>query len=133
MQKSPVTDKHLGVTTRGYDIHSFSEIRAKAKEELEERYRKAKRDKKIKLPMFNIDDEIVITNDYFKENKHFALVKVVDFDSSDMFYMTYYGIVLRATDKNMKQRIGRLIKFSEKTTYFHYSYANIKPEDVKWG
>lgn len=132
MHKSPVTDKHLGVTVRGYDIQSFSEVRSKAKEELEERYIKQKRNKAIRLPMFNIDDEIVISHDYFRDNRYYTLIKVLDFDLTDRWYCTYYGIILKTTDKDLKNRIGRLIKFSEKTAYFHYSYANIKPEDVKW-
>lgn len=132
MQKSPVTDKHLGVSTKGYDIQSFSELRQKAKEELNDRYIKAKRNKALKLPLFKVDDELVIANDYFKDSKYYTLVKVLDFDLTDKWYCTYYGIILKTTDKNLKNRIGRLIKFSERTTYFHYAYANIKPEDVNW-
>lgn len=132
MQKSPVTDKHLGVTISGYDTKSFSELRKKAKEELEEAYRKQKRNKAIKLPQFSVDEELVITHDYFQNTKTFTLVKVLDFDLTDRWYCTYYGIILKTTDKNLKTRVGRLIKFSEKTSYFQYAYANINPEDVKW-
>jgi len=132
LQKSPVTDKHLGVTTRGYDIHSFSELRAKAKEEFEERYRKAKRNKAIKLPQFKIDDEIVITSSYFNKTKVYTLVKVVDFDVQRYDTFIYFGVILKTTDPEQKHRIGRLLQFAETVHYFGYSYANIEAKDVIW-
>jgi hypothetical protein len=132
VQKSPVTDKHLGVTVRGYDTHSFSELRRKAKEELTERYTKYKRNKAIRVPLFKVDEEVVITHDYFKSRKGYTLVQILDFELTDKWYCAYYGIILKTTDSDLKNRVGRLIKFAEKKAYFQYSYANIKPEDVKW-
>jgi hypothetical protein len=132
LQKSPTTDKHLGVTTRGYDVQSFSELRMKAKEELETRYKKAKRDKTMKLPRFVMDDELVVTTDHFRQNKYYTLVKVVDWEVERYNNFLYYGIVLKTTSKELKNRIGRLIKFSDEKRYFVYSYANVNPEDVKW-
>jgi hypothetical protein len=130
LQKSPLTDKHLGVTTRGYDIKSFSEIRAKAKEELEERYRKTRRDKSIQLPKFQIDDEIVVVNGY--SNPVYTLVKILDWEDERWNNFSYYGIILKTTSKDLKNRIGRLLKVHESTNFWGHHYANIKPEDVKW-
>lgn len=132
MQKSPLTDKHLGVTTRGYDVTSFSEIRQKAKEELEERYKKVKKDKSLKLPRFNIGDEVVITSSYFNKNKLYTLAKVIDWEEERWNTFYYYGIIVKTTDKELRNRVGRLIKFSDEQRYFNHSYANVNPEDVKW-
>jgi hypothetical protein len=131
LQKSPLTDKHLGVTTRGYDVHSFSDVRAKAKEELEERCRKSKRNKAIKLPEFLVDDEVVVTSD-LTNNPKYTLVKVVDWEEDRYNSFMYFGIVLKTTSKDLQNRVGRLIRFAGEQRYFCYSYANIKPEDVTW-
>jgi len=131
LQKSPLTDKHLGVTTRGYDVHSFSDVRAKAKEELEERCKKSKRNKAIKLPEFLVDDEVVVTSD-LTNNPKYTLVKVVDWEEDRYNSFMYFGIVLKTTSKDLQNRVGRLIRFAGEQRYFCYSYENIKPEDVKW-
>ena len=130
MQKSPVTDKTLGVILTS--DYKFSEVRQKAKDEYIERAKKKKKDKKTKLPKFNIDDEVVTSSGGHGSNKKYYLIKVVDFRES-YHEFEYFGICIRTTDKSYK-RIGRLEQFNDS----HYGYfgrfknENVPVNSIKW-
>jgi|GEM_PF-6632147 len=128
MEKSPITDKTLGIAHFA-DADRFAEVRSKAKKEWEDRHIKAKRNRTDPVPEHRIDEEIVIVKGYVS-NRDYILMKIIDFEESSRSF-SYYGIVLKVTEKSMKNRIGRLIS-TGRGLWFGYGPANVGPEKIKW-
>lgn len=129
MEKSPTTDKSLGIA-HFCDVNRFSEVRSKAKKEWEDRHIKAKRNRKEPAPEFRIDEEIVIAQGHYNQNREYVLMKIVDFEETFRNSFIYYGIVLKVTSKRMLGRVGRLIQTSGH--WFSWFPANVSPDGIKW-
>lgn len=129
--KSPTTNKSLGIDKPyGSDV-KFRDVRRKAKLEEEMRYKKAKRDKKVKFPRFKIGDEIVLTSGWDKQ--HFHLVEVVDFDEKYSGSFAYFAILKKTADPKLVSRIGRLIYFMEGSWWrTDYCPANVDNKNIRW-
>jgi len=128
MNKNPLTDRGIGIP--GFaSKQGFSEIRAKAKKEYEERHIKSKRNRKEPAPEYKIDQEIVIAKGYYRGNRDYILIRIVDFEKRNDSFI-YYGIVLKVTDPSKLERVGRLI--STDSRWFGYCPANVGPEKIKW-
>ena len=128
MEKSPITDKTLGIAHFS-DVDRFAEIRSKAKKEWVDRHIKAKRNRKLPVPEYRIDQEIVIAKGFYKDNREYVLMKIVDFEEDSRGFK-YYGIVLKVTDKKMLDRVGRFTTTGDH--WFGFSPANVTPEKIKW-
>ena len=128
MDKSPLTEKHLGIT---YDSHEhFADVRQRARDDWEDRHIKAKRNKKDPIPEYRIDQEIVIARGrYHTDAREYVLIKIIDFEQGDDRFK-YYGIVLKVTDRKILDRVGRLICTSGH--WFGYFPANVVPDKIKW-
>jgi hypothetical protein len=127
MEKSPVTDKTLGVSHFS-DIDRFSEVRSRAKRDWEDRHIKGKRNRHLPVPEYRIDQEIVIAKGIY-ENRDYILIKIFDFEERSRSFI-YYGIVLKVTEKKMLDRIGRFICTGGH--WFGYYPANVSPEKIRW-
>jgi len=130
--KSPLTDKTLSIPHAVYSDDKFRDVRKKAKLDEIDRHKKFHRDKNktVKVPKFKIGEEVVAAHGFHK--RHYCLVEVIDFEGRrDDF--SYYGILKRTTDPERVERIGRLIKFEEKTWWSSdYSAANVENKGIKW-
>ena len=130
MQTAPKTDKTLGIK-KDWEYDRFRDVRKKAKLEEEMRYKKARKDKKVKFPKFKIGDEVVLSSGWDKT--HFHLVAIIDCENSRHDSFSYYGIVKRTTDPKLTDRIGRLLKFNEANWWrTDYAPANIDNQSIKW-
>jgi hypothetical protein len=79
MEKSPLTDKTLGIPHNS-DNHRFAEVRQKAQDEWTERHIKAKRNRKDPIPKFKIDEEVVlVSGGGWTNERDYILMKVIDF------------------------------------------------------
>ena len=128
MEKSPITDKTLGIAHFA-DVDRFAEVRSKAKKEWEDRHIKAKRSRKDPVPEYRIDQEVVIGRGYYRDSRDYILIKIIDFEQNHRSFV-YYGIVLKVTDKKMLERVGRLI--CTDAHWFGFYPANVSPEKMKW-
>jgi hypothetical protein len=128
MEKSPITDKTLGIAHFS-DVDRFSEVRSKAKKEWEDRHIKAKRNRRLPVPEYRIDQEIVVAQGFYQSNREYVLIKIVDFEESSRSFI-YYGIVLKVTRKEMLDRVGRLLCTSGR--WFGWFQANVIPDKIKW-
>jgi hypothetical protein len=128
MDKSPITDKTLAIPHFS-EADRFAEVRSKAKREWEDRHIKAKRNRKDPVPEYRIDQEIVLAKGYYKGNREYVLIRVLDFEETDRSFI-YYGLVLKVTEKKMLDRVGRLISTSG--SWFGYYPANVTPDKIKW-
>ena len=130
--KSPITDKDLGIVINS--DNKFADIRAKAHEDLEERYRKAKRDKTVKLPNHKIGEEVVVIVSHVTAERNYILVEVIDLYERlrwrNEFH--YYGVVKKISGEALRYLLGHLIDFTEKGGYFSFESLNIMPGDIKW-
>lgn len=127
--KSPTKDQDLGLKVT-YE-KKFNDIKQRAKEE-ERTLRNKKKEKKEKEPKFKVEDQVVVTRTtYRSSNRFYHLIEVLDI-FSDYISFNYYGILLKTTDKNMLNRIGRLIEFTERDVSYSYCPANVEPESIKW-
>jgi hypothetical protein len=128
--KSPITDKTLGLG-KPYDQTRFRDIRKKAKLEEEMRYKKAKRDKAIKVPKFKIGDEIVLTSGW--KSQQFHLVEIIDLDERYSKDFSYFAILKKTTDPKLVNRIGRLLTFMEGGWWrTDYCPANVENKNIRW-
>ena len=130
METSPITNASMGIKNDG---SKFRDIRAKAQEDSIARHKSKKKDKSVPVPLYKIDDEVVITNGgIWSKSKHYTLVKVVDFDI-EMDSFKYFGIVLKTTNPALINRIGRLREFSERQTWMAREHAaKVTEQDIKW-
>ena len=129
MEKAPTTDKSLGIM-HGCDYEGFAGVRQRAKSEWEDRHIKGKRNKQDPVPEFRVDQEIVVTKGYFKNDKReYVLIKIVDFEEESGSFR-YYGVVLKVTNKDLLKRLGRLICTGQR--WFGYYSANVSPEKIRW-
>jgi len=127
--KAPITDTMLGIKPDASG--KFREVRQKAHDEYIERAKKRKKDPEVTVPKYAIGDKMVVVDGY--KTKHYHLVEVVDFNqdhgSKDF---SYFGIILKTTDKTMLSRIGRLIKTSDWGYYMMPRIENIPASSIKW-
>ena len=129
--KAPLTDAGLSIPHTGQHDARFRDVRKKAKLEEEVRHQKFRRDKKksVKLPKYKIGEEVVLAAGY--QSRYYHLAEVIDFDERmGSFY--YYGILKRTTEPEKFERIGRLVKFGEKSWFADYCPANVENKGIKW-
>lgn len=125
--RTPLTDKALGIPHTG---DRFRDIRKKAKLDEEDRHKKFKRDKKIKVPKYRIGQEVVLTGGF--RSRHYHLAEIVDFEET-VGSFSYYGILKKTTEPEKFERIGRLIRFEEKDWWSSsYQPANVENKGIKW-
>ena len=123
--KSPTTDHTLGIHVD--HSQTFADLRQKATDEYIERAKKRKKDKTITLPQHKIGDQIIVTHGY--QSKSYTLIEVIDFHDDNVRY-SYYGIILKTTNKDMKKRIGRLYKTD--SWIFGGHIENIPQDSIRW-
>jgi len=118
-----------------YD-EKFRDVRQRAKEEEQEFIRKTRKDSKAIHPHYKIDDEVVLTNVGVGKQRHYMLVKIVDMTASrgSTHDFEYFAIILKLTDPETIDRLGRLMIFSTRKWIigWNYSPANVKDESIKW-
>ena len=127
--KSPITDTTLGIKpdTSG----KFRNVRQKARDEYVERAKRRKKDPEVTLPKYIVGDKMVVVDGY--KTKHYHLVEVVDFNQDHGGKdFSYFGIILKTTDKTMLSRIGRLIKTSDWGYFMMPRIENIPADSIKW-
>jgi hypothetical protein len=141
MQKSPTTDKTLGLSINR-EV-SFADVRQRATEDYQQRKkRRDKKDKKDKridnIPMYKPGDLVVISTQE-RKNKQYVLVEVFDFEQRNenryfgMFEFTYFGIVKKTTSKELNERVGRAITFQESPGYFsRFKNEKFDSTKIKW-
>lgn len=126
-----ITDKNIGIP---HDGEKFRDVKNRAKEE--EFIRKTRKDSKQADPPYKIDDEVVLTNVGVGKTRHYMLVKIVDMDVSrgSINDFEYFAIILKLTDPELVNRLGRLTIFSTRKWLigWNYSPANVKDENIKW-
>jgi hypothetical protein len=127
--KAPTTDTTLGITP---DHTKFRDVRQKAQDEYTERAKGRKKDPAAVVPKYTVGDRVVLVDGY--SHKHYHLIEIVDFfqarkNSKDF---SYFGIMLKTTDKDMLHRAGRLIKTSEMGYYRMPRIENVPADSVKW-
>jgi hypothetical protein len=135
MQQSPLKDKDLGVQISGsHDEVKFADVRQRAKEEYIQRKAKHKKDKTIPVPEAYPGKQVVVTYERYKSNKQYHLFEVIDFKKlwSDQF--TYFGVLLKTTDKESLDKIGRLDTFCglEQHWSFDKKLSKLTEDKIKW-
>ena len=138
MEQSPNTDKTLGVV-HGWDDNKFRDVRARVSNECEERYIKSKRNKKIKFPKYNLDDEVVLTNNIYgnRGTKVYVLVDIVDVQfNKDRDEFNYFAIIKNVTHEKYIESKFHLVSFLETGRGWWsgglFSPANVKNEGFTW-
>ena len=104
--QNPVTQKHLGILPDTWSDQTFADVRQRAQNDYIERKYKAKRDKQVKVPKFYPGD-IVVTNSGSSHDRHYFLYEVIDFEETFSDF-TYYGILLKTTERRLLGRIGHI-------------------------
>ena len=125
-----MTDNHLGINIES----KFADIRAKSKDEYIS-IKKKKGDKRnnIKMPVYKMGQNVVITDGYYKGQERInLLVEIIDFYLGDFDREIYYGIILKTNHKKYLERIGRIIGFKNPAHFFEFGPANISPDSVRW-
>jgi len=128
--KSPITDKTLGVNAAMSE--KFREVRAKAQDEYVERCKKKKKKPIVitPIPAHYVGDRIVLVDE--GKIRQYTLMEVIDFCENWTAHFVYYGIILKTTDPEMLDRIGR-ITHENKYGYCRASKSENIPEDsIKW-
>jgi hypothetical protein len=129
MQKSPTTDKALGIDTVA---DRFNKVRQRARDEYVMRGKRRKKDKTVLLPSHKVGEQIVVTGGILSD-VYYHLIEVVDFEFDKLWKrFDYYGIMLKTTNKKFLDRIGRLIKTEHKTFYREYFIGGIPPSAIRW-
>jgi len=126
--KSPITDTTLGIKLGNDD--KFRDVRKKAHDEYIERHKKRKKDPVIIAPAYKEGDVVVMVDGYC--DKKYFMIEIVDMFSRDKEY-SYFGIILKTTDKNAISRIGRIIMTGGNGGYYMFPrIENIPPDSIKW-
>jgi hypothetical protein len=128
--KSPVTDKTLGIA-HDYDINRFSEVRARAKDEERELHKKSKRNKKIKLPKYEVRENVILSRTSHSQHIFYYLVEVIDFEETYNESFQYFAILKNTTDPKRVHRIGRLVTFTESGWFREITPANVPVDSIK--
>lgn len=133
MEHSQTTDTHLGVGVQYWGCEKFRDTRAKAHEEEIERRRKYKKDKTVKVPPYSIGQRVVL----FAGNstrREYLLVECVDFYEKALWggVFTFFGIVIKTTDRAWLSRVGRLCTFRNGTAYSQLSAIDVPEDSIKW-
>lgn len=135
MDKSPTTEKDIGIITDTWGQYDgkFRELRQRAKDEEEARYKKAKRDKTVPLPKHKIGERVVVVLDRSRSDRSYLLIEVLDIGVkvSRWTEYTYYGIVLKVSSEKEHSKIGHLAHFYESKWYELIS-ANVEEGGIKW-
>ncbi len=135
MQKSPLTDRDIGLIVGGFDEVKFADIRHKALKEYVNIKKKRKKDKTTPIPEAWPGKQVVATQmSYKSRNYYYYLYEIVDFELYNNVEFKYFGILIKTTDKKALNRIGRLSVLDSE--FLHWSW-NLKisknnPEDIKW-
>lgn len=142
MQKSPTTDKSLGLSINRES--SFAEVRQKATEDYQQRIRNKKSSKNKltddinNLPEFKPGDFVVLSTQE-RKNKQYLLVEIFDFEQENInnylkrFDFSYFGVIKKTTSEKLNERIGRFISFEEQTGYFSkYKIEKFDGSEIKW-
>jgi hypothetical protein len=134
MQQSPLKDKDLGVIVGGYDETKFAEVRQKAKEEYIQRKTKHRKDKLTPVPEAYPGEIVVITYARFRKTPQYYLFEILDFMLSYDDKFKYFGILLKTTDKDGLNNIGRIDTFcgSEHHWMFDKQLTKLKKDNIKW-
>lgn len=125
--KSPNTDRTICIPPRSYHDEKFREIRHRAKDDEEDRHKKAKRNKKEKpKPEYKIDDMVVLVTGY--SHREYFLVQVLDYDCIND---CYYGVLRNTTDlRYFEKMIGHIVRFEGYGPWF--SVEKVPPGSIKW-
>jgi hypothetical protein len=135
MVKSPVKDIDVGIPPNDWSdstIKKYRDVRHKATNEYRERVQKVrtKKDKTVVLPKYKPGDEVVLGGGF--KARHYHLVEVIDFENST-FNDRYFALLKRTTDKELQNRIGRLVTFHEKGSFLSLgSPIDVPKEKIKW-
>jgi len=134
MQKSPVTDRDVGLMVGRSNEVKFSDIRHKALKEYINIKKKRKKDKTIPIPEAYPGEQIVTSRTKYKSNTHYFLCEIVDFELFSGTNFRYFGILIKTTDKKSLERIGRLCIVYDSSTSWDWKLkiSKNKPEDIKW-
>jgi hypothetical protein len=130
--KAPLTDRTLGIPHHfDSSMDRFKDFRKKAKDEEVALKKKSKRDKKVRVPKYEIGQDVVLATGSGK--RHYHLAEVVDWDEERWGGFTYFGILKKTTDQRKVNRLGRLLIFSERSWWSSgYSPANVEDKGIKW-
>jgi len=128
--ESPITDRTLGIKPSQSD--KFREVRAKASDEYVERCNKKKKKPIIitPIPLYFIGDRVVV--DLEREKSQYLLVEIIDFREAWEGYFYYYGIILKVTEKEMVDKIGRIYHFGENGYSRMRRSEEISENKIKW-
>lgn len=124
--KSPITDKTLGVHVD--HERTFADLRKKASDEYVERAKRRKKDKAIPLPTHKIGEQVVVS--HWFHGKSYSLIDIIDFHYEYSNRFSYFGIILKTTNKELKDRIGRLYKTD--SYIFGGHIENIPADKIRW-
>lgn len=123
--KSPVTDKTLGIHVD--HENTFADLRKRATDEYVERAKKRKKDKTIPLPKHKIGDHVIVSHGF--KNKSYSLLEIVDYEV-EFHRESYFGLILKTTNAEMKNRVGRLYKTD--SFIFGGHIENIPQDKIRW-
>jgi hypothetical protein len=127
--KAPITDTTLGIRPDHSD--KFRNVRQKAQDEYIERHKRRKKDSTVIVPKYKVGDVVVLQEGF--KCKHYHLAEIVDIRLKHQKDYSYFGIVLKTTDKDMICRIGRLIETGGNGGYwFSPCIENIPADSIKW-
>jgi len=137
MDSSPLTDKSVGIPHNDWNESKFRDVRSRAKQERDDIIKhRSKRNKKEKVPKYDIDQELVIVHESWRsKDRKYNLVKIVDFVDDPGRGYKYYAVIMKTTHKSLLNRIGRLCTFSEHGHYSLFSNweaAKVSAEGMKW-
>jgi hypothetical protein len=133
-----VTEKHTGIV-HDYNHEKYGDVRHKAMNEYIERKNKARKDKTVKVPKYH-PGQIVLACEQGSggKKKCYMVYEIVDFRHEVYRHeFTYFGILLKATDHKMLERVGRLDSVNETVWYFSshkhiIEEYNEKTDSIKW-
>lgn len=138
MQQAPIKDKDFAVQISGsYDSIKFADIRQKSLKEYVDRKNKRKKEKEKITPVpeaFPGKTVVVSISEYHGKGNYY-LYEVVDFvERKSHKDFKYFGILLKTTNKDALDRIGRLGSFSGTSNSWGWDLHISKlPEDkIKW-
>jgi len=127
--KSPITDTTLGIRPDFSD--KFRNVRQKAQDEYIERHKRRKKDPTIVAPKYKVGDVVVLQEGF--KCKFYHLIEIVDIRLRHLTDYSYFGIVLKTTNKDMLCRIGRLIETGcNNGYYFSPQIENIPADSINW-
>ena len=126
--KAPITDRTLGLVVGKYPDDKFADVRKRARDEYVLRGKRKKKDKSVKVPDHKVGDLVVCANAYYRSNRNYHLLEIVDFSESITGF-EYYGILVKTTNKGSLVRVGRLMKTG---TLFGFNPINIPEGSIKW-